>query len=380
MENGLYLRKPEWSIPRARPRNIDELAEVVKNATAISTASNINDEIALPNPLRYLIERDRLRSMLKSIEESGKHDEEEPFPEVEELVNNMRSKALARSTARLEEIDAFLGHRETPEGVMLAWSEFPQSIDHQPDDQTVTICGPVSSLFSLNQTLAKARQCIPHGSDFADHRGLHSVVHGTTPQQAMDFNLPHALEAQCGSWRDWILEMVVVLADGSVVKSGSKVVKNVAGYDLHRFFVGTRGTLGIIVRVTLRTFPIASIPRSEIEVGKLGSQVGFGPSESMPESYWSHRWIQRTKPSDFALAVKSASDSLLSADHASSTLWAIVPPESTLERFSGDFVYRSHCGEKNLQITDRTQIKLMKRAKQIFDPTNKLNPGEWGFM
>lgn len=63
-----------------------------------------------------------------------------------------------------------------------------------------------------------------------------------------------------GAWRDWVLGLQLVLADGTIAKAGSSAVKNVAGYDLHKFLVGTRGTLAVITEVTLRTAPLASLP------------------------------------------------------------------------------------------------------------------------
>ncbi len=56
--------------------------------------------------------------------------------------------------------------------------------------------------------------------------------------------------------RDQILGMTVLLADGSVAKLGGKVMKNVAGYDAAKLFLGARGSLGAILSVTLRTFPV----------------------------------------------------------------------------------------------------------------------------
>ena len=52
--------------------------------------------------------------------------------------------------------------------------------------------------------------------------------------------------------------MRVALADGTVAKSGGKVIKNVAGYDLAKLFAGSFGTLGAIVEVSVRLHPLAA--------------------------------------------------------------------------------------------------------------------------
>jgi glycolate oxidase FAD binding subunit len=59
-----------------------------------------------------------------------------------------------------------------------------------------------------------------------------------------------------GTPRDWTLGMRVALGDGRVVKSGGKVVKNVAGYDTHKLHIGALGTLGVIVEATLKVAPL----------------------------------------------------------------------------------------------------------------------------
>jgi glycolate oxidase FAD binding subunit len=58
-----------------------------------------------------------------------------------------------------------------------------------------------------------------------------------------------------GGIRDRVLGISFVRADGKVAKAGGQVVKNVAGYDLMKLLTGAYGTLGIIVEVTLRTYP-----------------------------------------------------------------------------------------------------------------------------
>jgi len=63
------------------------------------------------------------------------------------------------------------------------------------------------------------------------------------------------LRHRYGPIRDLVLGVTVVLADGTVAKSGGKVIKNVAGYDLGKLFAGSLGTLGMIARVALRLHP-----------------------------------------------------------------------------------------------------------------------------
>jgi D-lactate dehydrogenase (cytochrome) len=54
-----------------------------------------------------------------------------------------------------------------------------------------------------------------------------------------------------GEIADWVLELEVVLADGSVITAGSKAVKSSSGYNLRDLFVGSEGTLGVVTRATL---------------------------------------------------------------------------------------------------------------------------------
>jgi glycolate dehydrogenase FAD-binding subunit len=71
-----------------------------------------------------------------------------------------------------------------------------------------------------------------------------------------------ALRLKYGSLRDLIIGMTLVLADGTIARSGGKVVKNVAGYDIHKLATGSFGTLGVITEVNFRLHPLEEHART----------------------------------------------------------------------------------------------------------------------
>ena len=61
--------------------------------------------------------------------------------------------------------------------------------------------------------------------------------------------------AKYGTTRDYVLGLQVVLPDGRIMRTGSKTMKSVSGYDLTRLFVGSEGTLGVFSEITLKINP-----------------------------------------------------------------------------------------------------------------------------
>lgn len=58
-----------------------------------------------------------------------------------------------------------------------------------------------------------------------------------------------------GSTKDYVIDLEVVLADGSIIKTGSSCAKNVTGYNLTQLFVGSEGTLGLVTKATVKLIP-----------------------------------------------------------------------------------------------------------------------------
>jgi glycolate oxidase FAD binding subunit len=79
---------------------------------------------------------------------------------------------------------------------------------------------------------------------------------GATVGGVMAANDSGPLRHRYGSMRDLVVGTTVALSDGTLARSGGKVIKNVAGYDLGKLFCGSFGTLGLIVRVAVRLHPL----------------------------------------------------------------------------------------------------------------------------
>ena len=77
-----------------------------------------------------------------------------------------------------------------------------------------------------------------------------------------------------GTTRNYVLDLEVVLADGSVVRTGSRTLKAAAGYDLTRLFIGSEGTLGVITGAVLRVMPLPKARRLVIASFSSAEEAG----------------------------------------------------------------------------------------------------------
>jgi glycolate oxidase FAD binding subunit len=130
--------------------------------------------------------------------------------------------------------------------LVVSLEKLNQVLDHQPANLTVRTQAGIT-LGALNQTLAQHGQYLPLDPPFPDRATIGGIL---------ATNASGSLRVRFGSARDLLIGMRVALADGQIVHGGGEVVKNVAGYDLPKLFIGSLGTLGIIVEATFKIVPL----------------------------------------------------------------------------------------------------------------------------
>jgi glycolate oxidase FAD binding subunit len=140
------------------------------------------------------------------------------------------------------------GNPFTP-AIVLEMGRMNQVREHTWQDMTCTVEAGCN-WSAMQSALAQHGQSVALDPLWPDQATIGGVV---------ATNDSGALRLRYGGLRDLIIGMTIVLADGTVARTGGKVVKNVAGYDLHKLMIGAFGTLGVTTSVNFR---LHSIPQS----------------------------------------------------------------------------------------------------------------------
>ncbi len=249
-------------------------------------------------------------------------------------------------------------------------SPFSEVLEVSREDQTMTVQGGFVLDRFGEPELFNLGLYIPYpifmpGFTFDAIGFNHSV------SELLSINVPHLWESARGSWRDWIIGMKLLLADGSVITTGSKVVKSVSGFDLHKLVIGSRFTLGIPLEITFKLSPIDRT--SHATQGDWGEDIeilGGQDRSGIPV-------IQRVPPECLTEAMSAFQGRIVAANKRAGLLFGVIQDESHCPKV-GSVLIANGKGAV-LGISPKTQF-LMRRTKQLFDPTNKLNPGEFGFL
>jgi FAD/FMN-containing dehydrogenase len=129
--------------------------------------------------------------------------------------------------------------------LIISTSRLNQIIEHEPAD-LIAVAQSGVKLVDFNAKLKENGQWLPLDPP-DDGRATIGGVVATGLGGAQQFGY--------GRPRGSVIGMKVVLADGSVIKVGGRVVKNVAGYDLCKLFTGSYGSLGIITEINFKLRP-----------------------------------------------------------------------------------------------------------------------------
>jgi glycolate oxidase FAD binding subunit len=176
--------------------------------------------------------------------------------------------ARPRSTAEVAEVlRACAAHGSTVvprgRGTKLSWGRPPSSadllldvsgldrvLDHAAGD-LIVVTQAGARLRDVQETLASAQQQL----------AVDETVPGATVGGSMCAAATGPRRQVSGTFRDLLIGVTVVRADGVVAKSGGRVVKNVAGYDLGKLMIGSFGTLAVVTETVFRLHPLAEVRR-----------------------------------------------------------------------------------------------------------------------
>jgi glycolate oxidase FAD binding subunit len=131
-------------------------------------------------------------------------------------------------------------------------------VEYEPADLTVTVQAGML-LSELQRVLADKGQWLPLDPPDGTIGGILAT------------NASGPARMKHGTARDLVIGMQVVSPQGDVLKSGGRVVKNVAGYDMAKLHIGALGTLGVISQATFKVAPLPKVTRTVTMSGELSN-------------------------------------------------------------------------------------------------------------
>ncbi|KAM0178027.1 hypothetical protein ACHAPC_008599 [Botrytis cinerea] len=133
-------------------------------------------------------------------------------------------------------------------GVSVDFAFMDQIVAFHQEDMDVVV-QPSVSWMDLNDELAKRQS----GLFFPVDPGPSAKIGGMVGTNCSGTNC-----VRYGSMKDWVINLTVVLSDGTIIKTKRRPRKSSAGYNLNSLFVGSEGTLGLVTEITLKLAVVPS--------------------------------------------------------------------------------------------------------------------------
>ncbi len=156
-----------------------------------------------------------------------------------------------------------LGNPPSKAGLAVDLGSLDKVIDYPARDMTITVQAGIT-IAQLRGILAAENQRLPIDVPSAQDATLGGTLAA---------NVSGARRFGCGTLRDYVIGLSAVNDEGQEFKSGGRVVKNVAGYDICKLMVGSLGTLGVITQVTLKLRPLPE-EQALVRFGCSGDKLG----------------------------------------------------------------------------------------------------------
>jgi glycolate dehydrogenase FAD-binding subunit len=313
----------------------------------------------------------------------------------------------------------------------LSLAKLDRVVEHSQADLTCTVEAGIT-LERLQEVLGEAGQFLP-----LDPRNSP----GHTVGGALASGWTGPLRMRFGSPREFVVGLRVALPDGSLVRSGGRVVKNVSGYDMNKLHLGALGTLGVIVEASFKLFPrpaaqktlertaksadeawaevqrLLTLPQLpwalEVErdaegvlrlvtliagprsaVDRLGREIGWqesGESWDQRSRITSAHWAKIAAPrSDLPgiLAQLPPGAHWIAQPATGTADWldasdagAVVAVRALAERAGGSLVLLAAPDELKREVgvwgAEPATLDLMLRLRDAFDPQRTINPGRY---
>ena len=165
-----------------------------------------------------------------------------------QLANEHGMSTLARGGGSRMHVGAI----PEPFDMLIEIGQLTRLLEHEAPDLTCQVETGIT-LADLQARLATKGQWLPLDPPDAAQATIGGIL-------ASNVSGPKRL--RYGTARDLVIGLQVVQANGEIARSGGRVVKNVAGYDLNKLYIGSLGTLGVIVEANFKLQPIPANERT----------------------------------------------------------------------------------------------------------------------